>query len=270
MSESRQPKATVYARIIEHIFFTHYEPGAEEVVFDRSEIASAARSLGVDVPKNVGDSIYSFRYRQELPAAIRNAAPPGKAWVIAPAGRSRYKFAAVQPVEIKPNPAYAETKIPDATPGIIEMYASGDEQALLAKLRYNRLLDVFTGVACYSLQSHLRTTVGGCQIETDELYVGVDRRGAHYVFPVQAKAAKERLGIVQIQQDFDMCMVRFPGLICRPIGAQFMEKDLIALFAFEQGSEGRLMVCAEKHYRLVSSENLSPEELATYRDHPFG
>ncbi len=28
----------------------------------------------------------------------------------------------------------------------IEMYALSDEQALLAKLRYNRLLDVFTGV----------------------------------------------------------------------------------------------------------------------------
>jgi len=41
------------------------------------------------------------------------------------------------------------------------MYALGDEQALLAKLRYNRLLDIFTGVVCYSLQNHLRTNVPG-------------------------------------------------------------------------------------------------------------
>jgi hypothetical protein len=63
-----------------------------------------------------------------------------------------------------------------------------DEQSLLAKLRYNRLIDIFTGLTCYPLQSHLRTTLrDGSQIETDEIYIGLDKRGAHYVIPVQAK-----------------------------------------------------------------------------------
>jgi hypothetical protein len=74
----------------------------------------------------------------------------------------------------------AETKVPDSTPGVIAMYALSDEQALLAKLRYNRLIDIFTGVACYSLQSHLRTSVRTLgQVETDEIYIGLDKRGAH-------------------------------------------------------------------------------------------
>ena len=39
-----------------------------------------------------------------------------------------------------------------------------------------------------ALQNHLRTTVAGMgQVETDEIYVGVDRSGSHYVVPVQAK-----------------------------------------------------------------------------------
>ena len=70
------------------------------------------------------------------------------------------------------------------------MYAFNDEQALLARVRYNRLIDVFLGIACYSLQNHFRTTVSGIgQVETDEVYVGVDKSGAHYVVPVQAKGA---------------------------------------------------------------------------------
>ena len=32
-----------------------------------------------------------------------------------------------------------------ATPGIVAKYAFNDEQALFAKVRYNRLVDVFTG-----------------------------------------------------------------------------------------------------------------------------
>ena len=52
----------------------------------------------------------------------------------------------------------ATTKIPDGTPSIVRKYSISDEQALLAIVRYNRLIDIFLGVTCYSLQNHLRTT----------------------------------------------------------------------------------------------------------------
>ena len=55
--------------------------------------------------------------------------------------------------------------------------AMSDEQALLAKVRYNRLIDVFLGLVAYSLQNHLRTTVTEMgQIEIDEIYVKLDAR----------------------------------------------------------------------------------------------
>jgi len=66
-------------------------------------------------------------------------------------------------------------KIRDATPAIIQAHALGNEQALLAKVRYNRLVDIFLGTTASSLQNHLRPTVKGIwQIEIDELYVGLD------------------------------------------------------------------------------------------------
>ncbi len=253
-----------YMQIIEHIFFSHYTEGAREIEFERREFEEAAKTLGIPLPKNLGDIIYSFRYRSSLPETMRAKAPEGQTWVIRPAGRGRYRIVAVAPLEIKPNPGMTETKIPDATPGIIDMYASDDEQALLAKLRYNRLIDIFTGVTCYSLQSHLRTTLpDGSQIETDEIYVGVDRRGVQYVFPVQAKAANETLGQVQIEQDFELCAHRFPSLTCRAIAAQFMERNLIALFELEQ-SESGVAIAKEMHYRLVPPDDISPDDLQAY------
>lgn len=149
------------------------------------------------------------------------------------------------------------------------MYALSDEQALLAKLRYNRLIDIFTGVACYSLQSHLRTSVPGMgQVETDEIYIGIDRRGAHYVFPVQAKGGSDTLSVVQIEQDFALCQAKFPSLICLPVAAQFMRKDLIALFLFEEGAEG-VAIAGEKHYRLVPPDELTRADLEQYRSRPM-
>ena len=263
-------RANRYAQIIERIFLSRYVEGATAVDFERSDIERVAAELNIKLPKNLGDLIYSFRYRADLPDSITSRAPAGKQWIIRPAGRSKYRFVAATLTEISPNPGLAETKVPDATPGVISMYALTDEQALLAKVRYNRLIDLFTGVTCYALQSHLRTTVADVgQVETDELYVGVDRRGAHHIFPVQAKGGNDRLSVVQIEQDFALCAAKFRDLICRPVAAQFMAGDLIALFAFEQGDAG-VSILDEAHYRLVPPDALTPAELRRYAARPAG
>ena len=131
-------KKSRYEQLIEAIFFSHYRKGVTQFEFRREEIEEKAKQLGVELPKNLGDVIYSFRYRSELPEKIRHCAPAGTFWLIQPAGRSKYQFRAstLDPF-ITPNPQLAETKVPDATPGIISKYALDDEQALLAKLRYN-------------------------------------------------------------------------------------------------------------------------------------
>lgn len=255
-----------YSQIIEEVFRSHFKPGTIEVPFEREDLVRVAKRLGVRLPKNLGDVIYSFRYRTPLPESIRAKAPKGKEWIIRPAGPARYCFVAIVQAVVRPNTMMAETKVPDATPGVIAMYALSDEQALLAKLRYNRLIDIFTSVTCYSLQNHLRTTVPKLgQIETDEIYIGVDKKGIHYVFPVQAKGGNDRLSVIQIEQDMAMCANKFQHVICRPIGAQFMEDDLIALFEFEQGKDG-IAIVSEKHYRLVPGEQVTEADLKSYRE----
>lgn len=259
-------EANRYSQIIEKLFHSRFKPGAMEVPFERDDLVRVAKSLGIRLPKNLGDVIYSFRYRTTLPESVRTKAPQGKEWIIRPAGPAKYCFVAIAKAIIQPNNMMAQTKVPDATPGVIAMYALSDEQALLAKLRYNRLIDIFTGVACYSLQNHLRTTVPQLgQIETDEIYIGVDKKGVHYVFPVQAKGGNDRLSVVQIEQDVAMCASKFQYLICRPIGAQFMEDDLIALFEFEQSKDG-IAIVSEKHYRLVPGEEVTEADLKSYRE----
>ncbi len=265
----QETSASRYEQLIERIFLAKYKKGASRVDFRRTDLEDAAKGLKIALPKNLGDLIYSFRYRATLPEAIRKTAPPGREWVIEPAGRSMYRFVLVALSKITPNRGLAETKVPDATPGVIARYALTDEQALLARLRYNRLVDIFTGVTCYSLQSHLRTTVSGLgQVETDEVYIGLDRRGAHYVFPIQVKRGKDTLSAVQILQDIAMCTDKWPALICRPIAAQYMEENVIAMFELEQPRGGDLKIVAERHYRLVPPDNLSLEELEAYRHRP--
>jgi len=254
-----------YDRIISHIFFSHYQKPPSGFAFSREEFIEAATALGISVPKNIGDVLYSFRFRAALPEKVASTAPSGKAWIIKLAGRGQYRFELVGMGAIIPNELLAETRIPDATPGMIDMYALNDEQALLGKLHYNRLIDVFLGLASYRLQSHLRTTVPKIgQVETDELYVGIDSKGIHYVIPIQAKGGNDRLSIVQVEQDLALCSNKFPSLRCIPIAAQFMKQNLIALFSFADTGEG-VAVQQERHYRLVPPESMTPEEWESYR-----
>lgn len=259
-------KSAQYIPIIVHIFEKHWKHGVESFEFHRDEMVEAAATIGVERPDNLGDVIYSFKFRRGLPDEIAERAPKGKSWILEGAGHGRYRFrlVALGGSTIKPRSDLAAIKIPDATPEIIGAYALGDEQALLAKVRYNRLIDIFLGLTTYSLQNHLRTQVKGMgQIEIDEIYVGLNRNGAHFVIPVQAKGGSDKLSPVQTLQDIACCAAKFPDLICRPVSAQFLKEDTIALFELTVEGENALIV-EERHYRLVPGDEIDSETKRKY------
>jgi hypothetical protein len=261
---SPEKRPNRYSAIIGTIFERHYKPGETHFEFSRNEFVEIAKSLKIALPKNLGDAIYSFRFRTALPPEIAATAPKGMEWGIELAGRGVYRFRLGTLIRIVPRPDLIAVKIPDATPEIIASYALSDEQALLAKVRYNRLIDIFLGIATYSLQNHLRTTVSGIgQIEVDEVYVGVNRNGQQFVIPVQAKGGTDQLGVTQTRQDMACCLEKFPRLTCRPVSAQFMADDVIVLFELTLEGED-VKVVEEKHYRLVPSEEIGEQDLKSY------
>ncbi len=264
--DEKQVKLNRYASLVEDIFFRKFVKGCTQVDFTKDELIDTADKIGIKLPKNVPDVIYAFRSRGGKTKRVTDTEPTGYQWVIRGKGRGKYSFALAKEISLAPNPDFAETKIPDATPGIINRYALGDEQALLAKIRFNRLIDIFTGLTCYSMQSHLRTSLPDIgQTETDEFYLGIDKHGAHYCMPVEAKGEKDELGIVQIENNFALGnKEEFANLICRPIAAQFRKDGAIVLTEFENTEDG-IKIVAERHYRLVDSKDLSDEEISQYR-----
>jgi hypothetical protein len=257
-------KANRYAAIVLHIFQKGFRRGIRAFLFSRNDINEAAKTLGITLPKNLGDVVYSFRYRVAFPDEIVRTQPQGHEWVIEGAGKSMYRFRLVPHNRIIPRNDLVAIKIPDATPEIIGNYALGDEQALLAKVRYNRLVDVFLGITAYSLQNHLRTTVREVgQIEVDEIYVAIDKHGRQFVIPVQAKGGHDQHGVVQTSQDISCCAAKFPGLICRPVSVQFMEDGKIAMFELTEDG-GEVKVVDEKHYQLVPAASITSADMALY------
>jgi hypothetical protein len=61
-----------YTLIIESIFSQKYKKGDKEVLFERNYLVQTADKLGISLPKNLGDVLYSFRYRACLPESIKS------------------------------------------------------------------------------------------------------------------------------------------------------------------------------------------------------
>ena len=266
---SRSNSGSNYSSVIAQVFADHYKKGLKEFTFLRDEISNVVQQLGIPCPKNLGDVVYAFRYRKRLPASITKTQPAGYEWIIEGAGTALYRFRLVRQSRIVPNKMFASIKIPDATPEIIGNYAFSDEQALLAKVRYNRLIDTFLGITAYSLQNHLRTTVKGIgQIEIDEIYIAVDKHGRQFVIPVQAKGGNDQHGVVQTRQDVACCASKFPELICRPVSVQFVSPTEIAMFEMTE-IDGEIKIADEKHYHLVPAAEITHDDLLRYKRDAF-
>lgn len=258
-----------YKPALAKVFQNAYKKGDTEVSFTKEDLEQVLIAEGLDV-KNIPDIIYNARYRGGLADEVMALAPEGAAWIILPTGLSAYKFVLARDAHIKPNPDLAVIKVPDATPELIRMYGQSDEQAALARVRYNRLIDMFLGVAAYSLQNHLRTQLDSIgQLEVDELYVAVGSRGTHYVIPVQAKRGSDKVGPVQTFQDLALCRERFPELIPRAIAVYKMADETVALMEIDIVGGGKewfdVKIVDERHYKLVNRSELTEEDLAKYR-----
>ncbi|MGD0134106.1 MAG: endonuclease, partial [Bryobacteraceae bacterium] len=102
MPENPSAETNRYKVLIENIFFDHWRKGQTDFEFVRDEIKQKAQQLKIDLPDNVGDVPYSFRYRISLPHSIIETQPKGLEWIIEGAGRSKYRFRLVPATRIKP------------------------------------------------------------------------------------------------------------------------------------------------------------------------
>ncbi len=199
------------------------------------------------------DIVYTYRSgRSALPEFILQYG----SWAIEGKGKSKYAFRKLARSPYFDIPADIEiTTIPDATPQLVLKYQSSDEQAALARIRYNRLLDIFTSLTTYHLQGHFRTTVKNTgQVEIDDLYIGLDTDGNGFVLPIEAKidSLKDQLGVVQVTQMIRFAEAQFPDLSVRPIGVKLMLDGSYMFLEFTAVSDpNQIATKRYKRYLLV-------------------
>jgi hypothetical protein len=83
--------------------------------------------------------------------------------------------------------------------------------------------------------------------------------------PIQAKGGNDTLGVIQTIQDTIFCETqdRYRNCIPRPVSAQFMAGDIIAIFELTfDGDE--VSIIRERQYRLTEAKDIGEKDLAAY------
>lgn len=240
----------LYDRLIAEVFRRHKGAEQQEFEFVREEMADILREWGERV-RNLGDVVYSYRGgRRPLPAEITVTGN----WIIEGRGTGRYAFRRleVSPYITLPSHLHA-IDIPDATPEIIVKYGGSDEQGLLTRVRYNRLVDTFLAITAYHVQGHIRTFLPGSgQVEIDDLYLGIDTDGRQYVIPVEAKSAREPLGVVQIASQNAYARRVYPNLTLKSVAVKASPDGSIFFLSLSDAVEGEnIEILDTRRYRLV-------------------
>ncbi len=224
-----EEKLKEYDKVIERVFRDAYnaDPEAGVLPVTLRAIEQAVADLDI-VVSNKPDVAYTYRTgRRALPQSILGHGN----WAITGAGKGKYNFVRLSrspyitiPEDLK------VTKILDSTPQLVLKYQGKDEQSLLARIRYNRLVDTFTSLTTYHLQGHFRTALKGIgQIEIDDLYIGINTDGEGFIIPLEAKSESphDQLGVVQITQMVRFAKEKFPGLKVRPIGVKVIKGTFV-------------------------------------------
>lgn len=241
--------------VLRRVFKKNAKPDAKEVLFTMDDVREAIAAVAKLHPgykeNNVADVRYEFASgRRRLPQEIDDLGP----WMILGRGKAKYAFVKVSASpEISVQDDLLTILLPDATPEIVLEYAGDDEQGILAKIHYNRLLDIFLSITCYHLQNHWRNYVKDKgQNEIDDLYVGLDTNGKQFVIPVEAKGAKGKLNKTQIAQMIDFARDQYPKLIMRPIGLQEMKDRSLVLVEFTPATHpDDIKIKEMRRYKLV-------------------
>lgn len=239
-----------YDQVIVEVFNRLYKQDETKLSFSKKDIERVVEDLHLDI-RNIPDIAYTYRTgRSLLPADILKRGH----WAIDGAGKGKYVF-----VKLNHSPYFdlpedmEKVAILDATPQVVLKYQSGDEQAMLARIRYNRLVDTFVGLTAYQLQGHFRTTVQGLgQVEIDDLYLGVDEDGNWAAIPIEGKVGDERLGIIQIRALSLFAKDQFPGLKVRPLGIKLLNDGSLLFVEFnDQTDFDSLAAQRYKRYELA-------------------
>jgi hypothetical protein len=245
-----------YDSVILEVFQRHYRKGQARLVFRKDELAEVCQKYAITV-RNIPDIIYTYRARRVLPAKILATGH----WAIEPAGRGAYAFRLLQntPHFEIPFGDYAPVEIYNAIPEVVEGLLRKDEQSLLTVILYNRLVDVFTGLTSFHIQNHYRSFVTGMgEVELDALYVGVDKTGALFVLPVEAKSQSENemLNRIQVSQMSKLVRQDFAQLRRRILAVKSLADGTIAMVEFDDHEEpDDFGIVSVSRFRLIRRGN---------------
>ncbi len=165
-------------------------------------------------------------------------------------------------IRLQPGECWFEIPVIDAAPDTRGRGAN-ERQYILAKVRHNRLIDMFVGAVARPLSGAPHVVLHDIgRIGTDEIYVALRNSGQRFVVAVLARGEADQINTMQVEQNLELCRAIFPTLSPRLVTIQFKTDvvgEVIVMFDLVVVGD-EIKVLDEKHYRLVPASEIDDED----------
>ena len=237
-----------YEAMMALIFSEKYQETDAPIPFTKDDLIAAAESLLIDLPQNLSDIIYALRHRSPIPKAILDTAKEGQEWVIETVGRGKYWLIQRPCQKIEADPTAVDFLVADETPIIARNFGMKGAPLLELILRKNRILKQFLSSPIEHLQSHVRASVTGVgQVEIGSLFFS---QSYGVIVPICLVAKPGQFNLNKATQAMKFASEHYGRLDCRPVVAQLLSENKVALFELH-GSPETPRVLQEVHFTLA-------------------
>jgi len=176
--------------------------------------------------KNIPDIKYTYDARKSFPQSILDEGH----FAIIGAGKGDYNFVELSKPNLISTQDLGISKIytvSDKTPQVVKEIVGNDEQAMLAAIQHNEILNLLFSQKVFHVQNHLRTTISLGQIEIDSVFITENRK----IIPISAKGKNDYLSYTQILNLNRFCSEKYPSYQFCSFGA-FASDSTIYLVEF--------------------------------------
>lgn len=260
MAENNKAKS-----FIKHLIEKNFTASQDSIPFSRDDVSLYCLKKFKKIPKNVGDIIYSLRYRMDYLSTFDHLLDPDYTWTLLSLSTGQY--------ELKPMPKLKLpdlTSVPviskiDKTPEHIHNLRPLNDQSLLMKIYQNKVLSEFLEDDLILLQAHHKVNLKDWgQAEIDGI---VASETSPRLYLVEVKGYTEVIGWPQIIQLKMYAEQNHPGLPFTPIFVQSHRDWSFSIVQFDFNSEFPQVTKSERYIftNMIGYSGTGLRELITSR-----
>lgn len=203
---------------IDYLMKNSFVDSLTPISFERTDILDVCKNEFGEAPKNLGDIVYSLRYRLDYLSNYDYLLEKDYTWTLLSTGIGQYELAPLKKLRLPNLESENVLYVDDQTPAHIHKLRPLNDQSLLMKVIQNGILNEFLQDDLMFLQAHHKVNLNNWgQAEIDGILAS---NNSSHLYLIEVKGYTEVIGWPQMIQLKMYAQQNHPDVLFTPVFIQ--------------------------------------------------